>query len=40
MYKQQKNNYLIYHLNKIFKKLQKFIKTIVIPLFNYSNLDL
>ena len=36
----EKNNYLIYHLNKVFQKLPEFIKTIVDHLFNHSGLDL
>lgn len=36
----EKTNYLIYHLNKVFQKLPEFIKTIVDHLFNYSGLDL
>lgn len=40
MYKKEKTNYLIYHLNKVFKKLPEFIQTIVDKLFNYSGLDL
>ena len=42
MYKKEKEktNYLIYHLNKVFKKLHEFIQTIVDKLFNYSGLDL
>lgn len=36
----EKTNYLIYHLNKVFKKLPEFIQTIVDKLFNYSGLDL
>ena len=42
MYKREKekSDYLIYHLNKVFKKLPEFIKTIVDHLFNYSGLDL
>ena len=42
MYKREKEktNYLIYHLNKVFKKLPEFIQTIVDKLFNYSGLDL
>lgn len=36
----RKTNYLIYHLNKVFKKLPEFIQTIVDKLFNYSGLDL
>ena len=37
---QEKMNYLIYHLNKVFQKLPEFIKTIVDHLFNHSGLDL
>ena len=37
---QEKTNYLIYHLNKVFQKLPEFIKTIVDHLFNHSGLDL
>ena len=42
MYKREKEktNYLIYHLNKVFKKLPEFIQIIVDKLFNYSGLDL
>ena len=42
MYKREKEktNYLIYHLNKVFQKLQEFIKTIVDHLFNHNGLDL
>ena len=42
MYKREKEktNYLIYHLNKVVKKLPEFIQTIVDKLFNYSGLDL
>ena len=42
MYKseKEKTNYLIYHLNKVFKKLPEFIQTIVEKLFNYNGLNL
>ena len=42
MYKREKEktNYLIYHLNKVFKKLPEFIQTIVDKLFNHNSLDL
>lgn len=42
MYKREKekSDYLIYHLNKVFKKLPEFIKTIIEHLFNHSSLDL
>src|SRR5574344_1410857 len=36
----QKTDYLIYHLNKVLKKLPEFIQNIVERLFNYSGLDL
>ena len=36
----EKTDYLIYHLNKVLKKLPKFIQNIVERLFNYSGLDL
>ena len=36
----EKTDYLIYHLNKVLKKLPDFIQTIVERLFNYSGLDL
>lgn len=36
----EKTDYIIYQLNKFFKKLPEFIKTIVDHLFNYSGLDL
>lgn len=36
----EKTDYLIYHLNKIFKKLPEFIQNIVERLFNHSSLDL
>ena len=36
----EKNDYLIYHLNKILKKLPEFIQNIVERLFNHSSLDL
>ena len=35
-----KTDYLIYHLNKVLKKLPEFIQNIVERLFNYSGLDL
>src|SRR5574344_958309 len=42
MYKREKEktDYLIYHLNKVLKKLPEFIQNIVERLFNYSGLDL
>ncbi len=42
MYKseKEKTNYLIYHLNKVFKKLPEFIQKIVEKLFNYNGLNL
>lgn len=36
----EKTDYLIYHLNKVFKKLPEFIQNIIERLFNYSGLDL
>lgn len=36
----EKTDYLIYHLNKVLKKLPEFIQNIVERLFNYSSLDL
>ena len=36
----EKTDYLIYHLNKILKKLPEFIQNIVERLFNYNGLDL
>ena len=36
----EKTDYLIYHLNKVLKKLPEFIQNIVEQLFNYSGLDL
>ena len=36
----EKTDYLIYHLNKVLKKLPEFIQNIVKRLFNYSGLDL
>ena len=36
----EKTDYLIYHLNKVLKKLPEFIQNIVDRLFNYSGLDL
>ena len=36
----EKTDYLIYHLNKILKKLPEFIQSIVERLFNHSSLDL
>ena len=36
----EKTDYLIYHLNKVLKKLSEFIQNIVERLFNYSGLDL
>ena len=35
----EKTDYLIYHLNKVLKKLPEFIQNIVERLFNYSGLD-
>ena len=36
----EKNDYLIYHLNKIIKKLPEFIQNIIDRLFNQRNIDL
>jgi hypothetical protein len=36
----ERTDYLIYHLNKVLKKLPEFIQNIVERLFNYSGLDL
>lgn len=36
----EKTDYLIYHLNKVLRKLPEFIQNIVERLFNYSGLDL
>jgi len=36
----EKTDYLIYHLNKVLKKLPEFIQNIVERLFNYNGLDL
>lgn len=36
----EKNDYLIYHLNKIIKKLPEFIQNIIDRLFNQNNIDL
>lgn len=36
----EKTDYLIYHLDKVLKKLPEFIQNIVERLFNYSGLDL
>lgn len=36
----EKTDYLIYHLNKVLKKLPEFIQNIVERLFNYSGVDL
>lgn len=36
----EKNDYLIYHLNKIIKKLPDFIQNIIDRLFNQCNIDL
>ena len=36
----EKNDYLIYHLNKIIKKLPEFIQNIIDRLFNYNNIEL
>ena len=36
----EKNDYLIYHLNKIIKKLPEFIQNIIDKLFNQCNIDL
>ena len=36
----EKTDYLIYHLNKILKKLPKFIQNLVDKLFNYKNIEL
>ena len=37
---EEKTNYLIYHLNKIIKKLPEFIQTLIDRLFNYNNINL
>ena len=36
----EKTDYLIYHLNKVLKKLPEFIQNIVDRLFNHSGLDI
>ncbi len=36
----EKNDYLIYHLNKIIKKLPEFIQELIDRLFNYNNINL
>ena len=36
----EKTDYLIYHLNKIIKKLPEFIQNLVDRLFNYNNINL
>lgn len=36
----EKNDYLIYHLNKIMKRLPEFIQNVINKLFNYNNIDL
>lgn len=36
----EKNDYLIYHLNKILKKLPEFIQNLVDRLFNHKNIDI
>ena len=36
----EKTDYLIYHLNKIIKKLPEFIQNIIDRLFNYNNIDI
>ena len=36
----EKTNYLIYHLNKIIKKLPEFIQNLIDRLFNYNNIDI
>ena len=36
----EKTNYLIYHLNKIIKKLPEFIQNLIDRLFNYNNISI
>lgn len=36
----EKNDYLIYYLNKIFKKLPEFIQHLIDRLFNHKNIDI
>ena len=36
----EKTDYLIYHLNKIIKKLPEFIQNLIDGLFNYNNINL
>lgn len=36
----EKTDYLIYHLNKIIKKLPEFIQNLIDRLFNYNNIDI
>ena len=36
----EKNDYLIYHLNKTIKKLPEFIQNLIDRLFNYNNIEL
>ena len=36
----EKTDYLIYHLNKIIKKLPEFIQNLIDRLFNYNNINL
>lgn len=36
----EKTDYLIYHLNKIIKKLPEFVQELVDRLFNYNNIDI
>ena len=36
----EKTDYLIYHLNKIIKKLPEFIQELIDRLFNYNNINL
>ena len=36
----ERTDYLIYHLNKIIKKLPEFIQNLIDRLFNYNNINL
>ena len=36
----ERTDYLIYHLNKIIKKLPEFIQNLIYRLFNYNNINL
>ncbi len=36
----ERNDYLVYHLNKIIKKLPEFIQTLINRLFNYKDIEL